>query len=886
MADAFGAIGQSNEDGQGDWLKLASPASPADLAHLQFFQIDLFAYVDDAGAINPMVFSATHTPASAYDYPPNIGFPTYFPIGYKFGPEVYGGLALWEAFGADPIFVKLSPGGTYLTDKEPQAPLAYPGSWFWPAAHRSWDTQLARDTTPYSDVVVASGTATASTVLTMTDPMASLVPNAHIGHWCLMGANKGLVIANTATEVTVLVWVTSGLTPPTPGAYTIVRRTMIGSSLSKAFVDGYCPAAFAAAGGTLGDFDMKAIQVTLGESDSLEHERALLAKENMLDLIWYIRNRLVAQGLTSLPARKVAFSLALIVEGTSIWPYANITNQLYRELADSDPWVRIVAVEDLERGGFDNNTSTDNIHYNHNGQKLLGQRHGAAMVELVQQQQSGADPGRGSHHYYGQHVAVTPVWGAGSTFVHRLVRFADLTSIAVGERRVPGFYARRDAAAGWLPLYISDDGDLLSNRPQGPSWTLVGFASPTQLAGMVPASGYAPAVTHRKHSQRGCRGGFSVAGFVWPMASGGFDAFPELLEDFASASQTHTVRCSGGTHRITTEIPAASVNRDWLLRGASGAFAFRAELRIDEKLGAQEELWMRHRIGWGDYRAPQVDGTAVVHMPPIREQNIQGGQLYAEITGLEFGCDEGAPSEELDSWQVNHGGVAANGDAVVWTGVRMRQEVTPNWNGIEGCFRVVHEAQCDFALDTDHDAIRFDLSVFATNDFDQQLTYDPATGTTTDKSWDPTTNRFHIVDTSSIVTYDKTGGVHATAATPFTQDAGVVAWCATGTHSASSDGLTWGVYLPIRPIGSARNATQLVLGNWTEPLESTYAGFSDYDQRNYSYAQARFQLASGTPVVAGQKMRVAMFVLVGTADQMRDAADALYALGVDATWTD
>lgn len=406
MAVAVGWIGQSNMGVFANHADVTvNPASPADLAHLLFFQPDLFAALDNAGVLTPMAFSAAHIPVSSYDYPPNTDVPRYLPIP-GFAAEIYGGLAVRAHLGADIICVKLAPLGSYLTVVPGGPQSAYTESWFNASSHQAWDPALVHSSTPYAMTVLASSVATATSANSMTDAGASWTPGQWSGRWAVMGTRVGFITGNTSTELAIQAWAPLGA-PPAPGGYIIQRRELFQASIAKSFLN-YCTGASVAAGGGPPAFDMQVVGMALGESDATQANRAALAKANMLSLIWYIRTELVARGLTSKPARQVGFTLSLVKEIPN-WPFASLVNQAYREIAAADTFVRAVQVADLPVGGFGNNPAQDGIHYNGPGQQMHGQRHGAGMISLLSQQ----DTGRASHQFFGRHRVMRPVWGIG-----------------------------------------------------------------------------------------------------------------------------------------------------------------------------------------------------------------------------------------------------------------------------------------------------------------------------------------------------------------------------------------------------------------------------------------------------------------------------------------
>lgn len=868
MVNAYLCVGQSNMWGAADWRNNPSPPSGASLARLKHWMVDIMQFSDAVGAIVPLDFDASRmdVPTSAYDYPMSSGGPASS-FGWNFGPDVYGGLALADHFGTDIQIVKLAPGGTFLTNAErvPGTDRSGNGSWCWLGAHQTWDTTLARSSAPYTTIVRDTGTATASTITSLTDPTKTWTTDQHKFRWITMGGAVGYCTGNSATVASVGFWVPNPLgPPPTPGAYTIDDRIVGSASLAKTALEGYCVAAQAAAGGGTANWDLDGIFMAIGESDAFFPTLAAEFRRNLLKLIWYFRTTAVSLGLTSRQAHQIKVVMSLIAEIPQ-WPHANVVNQAIRDIAEGDPYFEFVPINGVTFGGF---TGVDPIHYDAPGQVLLGQRMGAAMVSL--QSASGA---RKSIAYPGQHTVVRPVWSIGDPVHRRVSTFAELSAAAADQRRYPSVYLLRDAAAGSVPVYLLRDGRTISNGGDG---TLLGWAPLTPRQGMVEIETLSIRDRGSRIAWGGARAGAPVRGWCWIAGCGDPSVFTEVDKTVGFHTIKWSPAAGGLPTRWRTTIPASSIDREWMLRGHRTNFGIAPVLQIDEK-ATSSILWMRHRLGHGDYRQAQVAGIGATFGPPLRGVTVSAA-VAGSAVAVEENPDESSPLPSgLTVDQVNHGAVAALQHAVLWPDVQAATTFEIDWRGIVGCHRLVYEVTLPFAVQAIDDT-QIEMPLWARNTFDKQFAYDPATTVETDLGWNSTDNRYHEVNTLLRATYNKNGTLFSTGASWFTRQAGVIGW-----QAAGSDQLVVALFVRLGP-GRMRTPTLARLGNWTEPLAGADAGFADYDQRNYAYARVIFG-GGGIAWPAGTVFRVAGFVLVGTMAQVKAAADQLYAIGADHTWT-
>lgn len=867
---AFGVIGQSNAFGIADHRTVSSPATAPQLARLKFWKLSLNAASDSTGIIEALTFDPAlqDSPVNGeYDYPVTTGGPTLTPIAYGFGPEVYCGVTVSQALGEDLTVVKLAPVATTLTARPAGAASAYPTAWMWGASHNSWDTTVARSATPYQVILDDSGTASATTAFTLTDGTKSWAPNQLIGRWVSIGAYQGYVTGNTNTQLTVAFWLPYWTGTPAPGPYQVQRRSLTPASLAKTFTEGYCVAANTAAGGGL---DFRHIIIALGETDSTLATTAAAAKQNMLALIWWVRQRLKALGLTTLEAGRIGISLSLIRE-ISAWPYASVVNAAYREIGAADPYVRVVQVDGVTAGGY---AGGDETHYNGPGQKLFGQRHGAAMLDLL----SAPAATRKSQDYFGQHVTVRPVWSIGNK---AWSTWPGLAAVANSSRTDPVFYLLRDEEAGSYPVYLDGAGRGLSNAPTNGS-RLLGFARGTRGAGMDEVDAFQLPDATGRGLGRGGVSGRSAKGYCWPAGAADSVAFPSSWRSFTQGGHTIEFDHGYGAHRARVTISGTGiVAREFVQRGYCGSMALGSELRVYEAIGTGD-AWMAHRIGWGSHRRAAASGVGMVHMPPALSATRTPTSLTAEVTAVEWNVDETTPDPIYQTGttldETNHGGVSADGDAVLWPNVRLSQVIHPNWDGREGVHRIVHTITFPVALGVTSDTVEWWLNAYLTNNFGTQWGVDVASATKTDGAYDSGTNYSWSVGSAKATQLKPDGSTAVLDATWFPGGTGLIAWDATG---GLGDGLCVGIYAQLQRGG----VTRLVVGGEIDQGASSDPAFGATDQTPSMPLHMVIDIPAGTTLAAGTTLKAAMFLLVGTEAQIRARAAALYAAGVDSTFT-
>lgn len=865
MAPGVGWIGQSNMVGVADWAKNPSPLSPAQLAKLWFFNLDWYSAADDSGIFRQQSFSPSglSSVTSSYDYDPNATPPSIVATNGLFGPEIYGAMELSNALGGSDILnVKAATGGLYLTKSPVTAP-RFNMSWFWPSAHNSWDTTVPRTSAPYNAIVRDSGVASsiATHVLApfalLTDPSKSWVVNGLVDMWCVVGSSFGRIVQNTATTAVVEYFFPNGFGPlPPAGAYSIEQRDCFPASWAKAFIDGYCVGAKAADP----SFDLQLIGIALGESDSMNRETASLSKDRMQKLIWYLRNQAVANGVTSLDAHEIGVTISLVGEIPE-QPFASVVNRGYLEIAMADPHTRVVEVGDLPTGGFE--LFDDPFHYNAAGQVEFGKRHGRAMLELLDVASTAP---RKSVHYSGRHRIVRPLWGYPAGRVSKWTSDASQIPSLGDAVDMPSAYADVDGGDGYVPIRL--DGVGISWF-QGEHW---GYGLPHRKASMMPAEALQLQSPRRPAPTAGSSSMPAVTGMVWPagVSSGvGFD-------EFELAYGQHVIYRSNQCGDKITRWSTAGV--EWLRRGYCGAMGVSFQAQVDEFTGDGSTLWMRHRIGDGDSSRSQDLGRGRSKVPPSGESSL---------VAMEYGCDElapyaWAPSVVLPALTADeiklvhdHGGDSSMGDAVLWDDCSISVRVTPDWHGIAGCFRVVHTLDVGFDLGHELDRVSLQQRVFLDpTAFDRQVSYDPATSTST--AWTTVGN---LTRTFRSLDHDEITPTHSLASTgpgPFTQAAGLAAYERIG-------GLVVGVYGRLR--GAAeRLELPLSLTAGGVVAAPVAPGYQDYDQLEHSYLMQTCTALGG--VIRSGASKWAMFILVGDLATVQAAADELFALGVDSTWVD
>lgn len=862
MTLGFGFIGQSNEFGLADHRQLSSPATAPQLARLKYWQANLSSRSDSTGQFVALDFDPAKQDVATgdYDYPPCMGNPLVVPLPYGFGPDVYAGVTISSSLAQDIAVLKLAPVGTSLTSRVVLRYDQYQIAWFQPNAHRSWDTTIARSSAPYTATTDYSGTATACTSSTLVDGSANWATNQWVDRWVVRGTYEGYVTGNTQTTLTVAFWMPYWPSTPPTGAYTIEKRSLTPASLSRTYTDGYIAAA-KAADPTL---DMRVIDTGIGETDAQDAATAAVAAESMLSLMWWVRRRIVTLGATTLAEARIGFVLGLIKE-SSFWPYAALVNAAYRKIAECDPYVRVAPVDDIPGGGYDG--VSDTIHYTAAGQQAWGRLKGALALEILSLP-SGLS--RRSLRYFRQCVVVRPLWGIGSTQLRAYSTWPGLGSAGFAERRAPNCYLLRDSEQGSIPLFMSSDGSTIARTGAG-GGSLIGFARAALADGMeeAPRSLRAPGARPGANTSSGSTQG---GGDVWDVSD---DPFPDAWVAFASANQTTQFHFGAGVHRAKVSIPGAGISdREFLQRSFAGDRSLSAQLGITEVVGAIGATWMQHTIGWGDYRRAQTSGGGMIHLPPCVKSTIDGGSLLAEVIPVEGSPDElgGSPADTF-----NHGGVSADGDAALWPNMRLRQTVTPNWLGIEGCHRVVHRFSSPVTVGGP-DTLAWSMRVFLTDNFGTQWAHDPATATDYDGGYVQANNYYWEQTRSARQQFNASGAtVGGSLSSWWSRGAGVVGWEAGAGNQSINDGLCVAIYAAF-----GRTTSKVTIGNELNPAAASDPNFIAVDQLKALFLQQDWLPSSGTTCTT---IETAMFLLVGTRAQVKAAAARLYAIGVDSTWT-
>jgi len=902
----IGTIGQSNAVALSKWEQNPVPASPVALARLNFFVQDMWQLTDEVGVMAPLVFDPAKldTPTSGTDTLATIPFPfnaALGPIGFVFGPEVYAGLGVSLALGnINLAVVKLAVGGTSLTRLNAVGSNGSFTSWYWPGCHTSWDPSLPRSSTPFVSVAGPSGTSTSVDATSMTDSSLSMATNQFAGYWITRGGSQAIVSSNNATKFTIFGnwWPTT----PTNGAYSLDRRAVFEASLLKSYVPGYHKGAADALALAADTLDMRCYAVVFGEQEAADLARAQRAKQNLLNLIWYVRRAVVAGGWTTVTAEKLGFTISKVKDGSATLNYwgaatgrtgSDLYNQAVSEIAIADPYVACISVGDLAVGGL---TGSDTVHYTTLSTINHGTRHGQAMVEIINTVTPRA---RRSHVMFGHHTLVQPVWGVGSTQLDRYAAdVTELLAIPASQRRLPVFFIEAEGSGDSVPVYLTPTREAVDNE----RGTLVGYARPRLAAGMVDITAATKYERPSKVARRGIDSGSRVRGAVWK--AGSISGFDEVPIQSPSTNQNHVISpafgAGGVITRWSTEIPASGINREWLLRSARGSFGVSARLLIDEVI-AGTERWMRHELSnGGDYTPAQSAGVAVTKLAPTLDVVGRLGFVRGRSLAMEFNADSGAPLTAapaiFDSstqapinptaLEVDHGGTNSRG--VLWPGVRMAQQVDMHWRDIEGCFRFVFEVSPDHDLGDDASTLVMAPTIWLQGPaFDAQFVYDPDLNLNTDLAWTPTNNRWRRLLSQATVVHNKDNTVNSTTGPMLSKDRGVVGWTSTGGFGAPPDGLTVGVYAAIRETSTETmdQVRHLTCGNKAEPTPATVPGFAAYDQLDYAYLRQTMQI-TGKPILAGTTRRWAMFVLVGTMAQVQAAALQLAQLGVDAQWVD
>lgn len=868
MATGVGWIGQSNMFAIADWAQVSSPPSAPSLARLKYFNIDFYQALDNAGVFRACVMPASGIApvTSGFDYPPNYPAPGINVSAGTFGPDIFGGIALADHLGTDVQQVKAAYGGLFL-EVYPVAPLDHAMSWFWPSCHNSFDTQAPRSATPYTATVVDSGTA--SSIVTagsppfalLTDGTKNWAPGSLNGLWCVRGASFGKIIANTATTATIIYFFPNGYgAVPAAGAYSIEKRVSTPASWLRTFIDGYCVGAKAADP----TFDLKLVGVACGESDSMIESRAVQAKDAMLRLIWHVRNRAVANGVTSLQAHEIGFTLSLVKE-IKEEPFAAIVNQGYREIADSDPHVRVIQVQDLPVGGLQIAGFPDPLHYNATGQKTFGQRHGAAMIDLLSVSSTAV---RASMNYPRRHRVVRPLWGVPAARPWKWEPDASKLPSYGSLVDMPAAYADTRGDGSARVVVVDRNGYGITPRGGGTPW---GYALKDRLQSMMRVDNLQFVAPRRPAQLSGAASSPQASGYVWPAGNGAGVGFAEAQETFGSHLIYRAGNCGGKVTRWVTN------GIEWMQRGYTGAMGIAAQLEIDEYTGEGDVLWMRHRIGEGDASRAQTQGRGYSKVPPSEA---------SFAVGMEYGNDELAPYAWAP-WQAlpaltadqikllhDHGGVSARGDAVLWDGVTVSMSVTPNYQGISGCFRVVHSLETEFRIGGRFDRLSMLQRVFVNPSlFDRPVSYDPNTGT-----WLPWTTAGNLTRTFIGGNYQELTPAATLAASgsgPLTKGAGVAAFEDVG-------GLVVGLYQNCAATEILAKAKSITVSGTVSAANNP--NYASYDQLTHSYLMQACTQQSAT--IGPGTARWAMFLLVGDLATVQAAANALFQKGVDATWVD
>lgn len=872
MSIGVGLVGQSNclEFGDLDvWLALSKS-----LASISFYQDDITDGVATAGAITLADWSASRydgIPTSAYDYPVNMGQPSWGPYRRGFGCELEAAIKVRDHHSADVTIVKLAVTATFLGSIGVVGAGSIPVGWFNSSSHVSWGNS-PKSNTPYNTTVKDSGTATATAASTMTDSGASWTVDEHQGRYVTIGSSVAYVLSNTDKVLTFALWLR---TTPAPGGYSIDQRDFFEASLGKTYAEDVLPAAKAA------DpvIDFRVFALVIGEGNATNIVTANAAYDQALDLIWRLRNGAVAASATTLAAHEIRIILCEIQEanipGTEIpiWPFAPIVNRAYREIARRDPWVTTVDGDGIQTGGVG---SGDILHYDTTGVIDLGQRIGDSYIAL----DSGSAPARRSLYYPDQHRLVQPVWEGNYAGVKRMIgSWSGLTALPAAAQGYPGLYVPKDVVDEPLLVYLDAAGRNLVNEGAGAS--LLGRASANPMLGSIPIDTGVPA-TALDQPSRATRRRSLAQGFVWPSGAGDFETFDEIEVVEAGANITNTVQvargCGGMISRWRTATGA--IDREWMCRGHSGTRSLSMQLQIDEKVATTAEFWMRHQIGYGDHRQAQTDGVGATFLAPTAQSEVAGSKITSRALGVELNSDEnsdvptGRIIEELD-----HGATDADRTTVLWPNLMLGQDIELGWNSREAVTRCVASLLPSFALDRAGDVRDLLYGCWGLDVFDKQLAYDPATTTETDYGWTPGNNYYVEITATGRVTYNPAGGVVSSGASPFSTGAGFFGWQATGVHQGPADNLTWGFYVKLLAGVPNQHPTKARIGNLASA--APYGSFSAYDQLDHVDAKVLFE---GVSLAAGTEQRVALFLLVGTIVQVKAAADQLYALDVDATW--
>lgn len=398
-------FGQSNENGYGDlddfialtgenwqhtgtysnlWFWQNDP-SKADSTQGQWIQLDLLPTRMNtiADPVAPISYATTPIHISA---PSNV-------YARRTGPVLECIHGISAALDEPLYVVGLCVDLTYISRHEPITPALPQVSWFNTNAHRSWHPSLPYDDTPFTETVVDSGTsATASiSVNVLSDSAASWTADEHAGHYLKIGAKTALILTNTATDLVIYPvitdnpwWPITGSAPSGAVDYTVVARSYFAASLLRALLDGYLTAAATAA--SPDTIEVVGVFGHIGESESLDAQRASLAGVNMRAIIDYTNQWLVDSGY-AVRANGIPWVLTGVKEGVG-WTYDTIVNQHYQDIAKERDNVRFVAATDAQVGGL---TGSDLAHFNAQGVMLLGQLQAQAWLDIASATEDATD---------------------------------------------------------------------------------------------------------------------------------------------------------------------------------------------------------------------------------------------------------------------------------------------------------------------------------------------------------------------------------------------------------------------------------------------------------------------------------------------------------------
>ncbi len=191
--------------------------------------------------------------------------------------------------------------------------------------------------------------------------------NSKAGQWVVCGGYAGQILTNTSSALVVAAWfpVTGTFDPlaskPADNlAYTLQSRAFFSASLIKTLMEDYFSNVAA-------EDVVEAVVCYVGESDSIEEDRANDVYENMRAIMSYVREKITAK--TGQPAEQIKWLLLGPQNDTDVWPYSDVTNRLYQQVADDDVCCKYIDPSDFDFGGF---TGTDVYHHDTQGVYDLG----------------------------------------------------------------------------------------------------------------------------------------------------------------------------------------------------------------------------------------------------------------------------------------------------------------------------------------------------------------------------------------------------------------------------------------------------------------------------------------------------------------------------------